>query len=241
MLSRVAAVKAPNAHNRRRVTGSSGRMRGGRESEPQRPNMSRRVFTSAVLLLLVMYCEVEGARAAGSNVRDTVAALMGIKKEKLDMWEDVSDAGGKYGLLLGPSLVEVQGHVFAIAEAHCKDWGDCSDASFTGIASWYFDLSGVAGPTEISTADTSNFGAYPLKEGSEGVSTTNGITRPTTLVIGDSVYMLLGNYSRTEQQIQGRNERGPLLVKGSLTDEDGKKKIRWNETHAVSFRAPGDP
>ncbi|KAF8275759.1 trans-sialidase, putative, partial [Trypanosoma cruzi] len=54
MLSRVAAVKAPNKHNRRRVTGSSGRMREGRESEPRRPNMSRRVFASAVLFLLVV-------------------------------------------------------------------------------------------------------------------------------------------------------------------------------------------
>ncbi|KAF8284763.1 putative trans-sialidase, Group II [Trypanosoma cruzi] len=49
MLSRVAAVMAPRTHNRRGVTGSSGKRRKGRESEPQRPNMSRRVFTSAVL------------------------------------------------------------------------------------------------------------------------------------------------------------------------------------------------
>ncbi|EAN82871.1 trans-sialidase [Trypanosoma cruzi] len=151
--------------------------------------MSRRVFTFAVLLPVVVMvcCEVGGARAAEGNVRDKVVALMGIKKEQLDNWEDVSNAGGKYGLLLGPNLVEVQGHVFAIAEADCKDGGDCSNVSFTGVASWYLDLSGVAGPTEISTAGASKFGAYPLKEGSEGVSTTNGITRPTTLVIGDSV------------------------------------------------------
>ncbi|RNC61196.1 trans-sialidase, partial [Trypanosoma cruzi] len=56
MLSRVAAVKAPRKHNRRRVTGSSVRRREGRESEQQRPNMSRRVFTSAVLLFVVMMC-----------------------------------------------------------------------------------------------------------------------------------------------------------------------------------------
>ncbi|KAF8288629.1 trans-sialidase, putative, partial [Trypanosoma cruzi] len=53
MLSRVAAVKAPRTHNRRRVIGSSGRRREGRECEPQRFNMSRRVFTSAVLLLVM--------------------------------------------------------------------------------------------------------------------------------------------------------------------------------------------
>ncbi|RNC53063.1 trans-sialidase [Trypanosoma cruzi] len=69
MLSRVAAVKAPRTHNRRRVTGSSGRRREGRESEPQRPNMSRRVFTSAVLLLVVvmMCCGAGVARASKAS------------------------------------------------------------------------------------------------------------------------------------------------------------------------------
>ncbi|KAF8288437.1 trans-sialidase, putative, partial [Trypanosoma cruzi] len=57
MLSRVAAAMEPRTHNRRRVTGSSGRRREGRESEPQRPNMSRCVFNSTVLLLvIVMTC-----------------------------------------------------------------------------------------------------------------------------------------------------------------------------------------
>ncbi|KAF8280070.1 trans-sialidase, putative, partial [Trypanosoma cruzi] len=66
MHSRVAAVRAPRTHNRRRVTGSSGRRREGRESEPQRPNMSRRAFTFAVLLLLVvmMCCGTGGAGEA---------------------------------------------------------------------------------------------------------------------------------------------------------------------------------
>ncbi|KAF8282369.1 trans-sialidase, putative, partial [Trypanosoma cruzi] len=54
MFSRAAAVKAPRTHNRRCVTGSSGGRREGRESEPQRPNMSRHLFCSEVLLLLVM-------------------------------------------------------------------------------------------------------------------------------------------------------------------------------------------
>ncbi|RNC55646.1 trans-sialidase [Trypanosoma cruzi] len=163
-----------------------------------------------------------------------------MKWGKLVEWEDVSNAGGKYGSLRGPSLVEVQGHVFAISEADCRDGGNCSGASFTGVASKYLGLGGVAGPTDISTAGASNFGAYLLKEGSGGISTRNGITRPTTIVIEDSVYMLLGNYSRAEQQIQGKNERSPLLVKGTLTDEGGKKKIRWNETHAVEPQAIGD-
>ncbi|EKG00986.1 trans-sialidase, putative, partial [Trypanosoma cruzi] len=67
MLLRVAAVKAPRTHNRRRVTGSSGRRREGRESEPQRPNMSRHLFYSALLLLIVvMMCDT--GRAAQADV-----------------------------------------------------------------------------------------------------------------------------------------------------------------------------
>ncbi|KAF8283296.1 putative trans-sialidase, partial [Trypanosoma cruzi] len=242
MLSRVAAVKAPRTHNRRCVTGSSGRRREGRESEPQRPNMSRRVFTSAVLLLLFVMtcCGIGGAASAGgSNVKKAVDALRGIGWEKLDNWEDVSGAGGKYGSLRSPSLVDLQGHVFAIAEVHCRDGGECSDVSFTGIASKYLDLSGVADPTEILTADASIFGADLLKEGSEGIGARNGITRPTTLVLGESVYVLLGNYSHTRPQVGGTNERGLLLLKGTLADEGGKKKIKWNETHVVNPQGKG--
>ncbi|RNF04695.1 trans-sialidase, partial [Trypanosoma cruzi] len=197
MLSRVAAVKAPRTDNRRRVTGSSGGRREGGESEPQRPNMSRHVFTSAVLLLLVvMMCDTGGAASArGSNVKKAVDALREIGWEKLDNWEDVPDAGVKYGSLRGPSLVDLQGHVFAVAEANCKDGDKCSEVGFTGIASKYLGLNVDSGSMEISTANAGIFGTGLLKEGSGGIHTANGITRPTTLVIGESVYMLLGNYS----------------------------------------------
>ncbi|EKF27175.1 trans-sialidase, putative, partial [Trypanosoma cruzi marinkellei] len=164
---------------------------------------------------------------------------MGIKWEKIDSWEDVSDAGGKYSSLRGPSLVEVQGHVFAIAEAHCKDGVDCSDASFTGIASKHLSLSGDGVATEISVANAVVRGTDLLREGSEGISNRNGMLRPTTLVIGDSVYMLLGNCSRTKQQIEGNNERGLLLVKGTVTDVGEKRKIIWNETHVVKPQGKG--
>ncbi|EAN93628.1 putative trans-sialidase, Group VIII [Trypanosoma cruzi] len=242
MHSRIAAVKAPRTHNRRCVTGSSGRRREGRESEPKRPNMSRRVFTSAVLLLLfVMTCCGSGgaASAGGSNVKKAVDALSGIGWEKLDKWEEIANAGGKYGSIRGPSLVEVQGHVFAIAEVHCKDGGECSKFSFTGIASKYLGLNVDAGPTEISTTNASIFGADLLKEGSEGINTRNGITRPTTVVLEESVYVLLGNYSHTRPQVGGTNERGLLLVKGTLTEENGKKQIRWNETHVMKPEPKG--
>ncbi|RNC41684.1 trans-sialidase [Trypanosoma cruzi] len=75
MLSRVAAVKALRTHNRRRVTGCSGRRRERRESEPQRSNMSRHLFIFAVLLLLVVLtCAAAGpvqAQNYGTRVDDS--------------------------------------------------------------------------------------------------------------------------------------------------------------------------
>ncbi|EKG02093.1 trans-sialidase, putative, partial [Trypanosoma cruzi] len=67
------------------------------------------------------------------------------------------------------------------------------------------------------------------------------VLRPTTLVLGDSVYMLVGNQSRTRPQVEGTNERGLLLVKGTVTVDGGNnKKIRWNETHLVKPQGKGE-
>ncbi|PWU92461.1 putative trans-sialidase, Group VIII [Trypanosoma cruzi] len=240
MLSRVAAVKAPRTHNRRRVTGSSGRRREGGESERQRPNMSRRVFASTVLLLLfvMMCCTGEAASAEASNVKEAVKALEGTTRIDAT-WKDV-EINTESASLRVPSLVEVQGHLFAIAEARCKDGDECSEVGFTRIASKYLGLNFDSGPTDILTADASIFGADLLKEGSEGINTANGITRPTTLVLGESVYVLLGNYSHKKQQVGGKNERGLLLVKGTLADEGEKKKIKWNETLVVEPQGIGE-
>ncbi|EKF26230.1 trans-sialidase, putative, partial [Trypanosoma cruzi marinkellei] len=127
MLSRVAAVKAPRTHNRRRVTGSSGRRREGRESERQRPNMSRHLFYSPVLLLLlvvVMSC-VTGEAVVDEVTSPDSGTLMKI----LFNWRDLKE-GETVGLLRAPSLVEMDGEVFALAEAQCtKDTN-----VFTGIA-----------------------------------------------------------------------------------------------------------
>ncbi|KAF8308171.1 putative trans-sialidase, Group VIII [Trypanosoma cruzi] len=239
MLSRVGAVKAPRTHNRRRVTGSSGRRKEGRESEPQRPNMSRRVFAFAVLLLLVvtMCCTGEAAAAGGGKSSIAINPFTGTTRIDAT-WQD-DEINTESASLRVPSLVEVQGHVFAIAEAHCKDGDKCSKVGFTRIASKYLDLNVVSGPTDISTADASIFGAYPLKEGSEGISATNGITRPTTIVLENSVYVLLGNCSYKKEQLQGKNEPALLLVRGTVADEGGTKKIRWNETHLVEPQGTG--
>ncbi|RNC57690.1 surface protein-2 [Trypanosoma cruzi] len=122
MLSRVAAVKAPRTHNRRRVTGSSGRRREGRESEPQRPNMSRRVFASAVMLLLVttMCCATCGAAHAvesrsGDLKLPQWVALLAPQQTQVVTKEE-SEIGVKFAFLT-PSLVSAGGVMVAFAKS----------------------------------------------------------------------------------------------------------------------------
>ncbi|KAF5214622.1 hypothetical protein ECC02_012758 [Trypanosoma cruzi] len=231
MLSRVAAVKVPRTHNRRRVTGSSGRRREGRESEPQRPNMSRRVCTSAVLLLfVVLMCCSGGAHAEQAGA--AVDPFKGTTPISFANWKELKDAGSKITSLRVPGLVKVGDDVFAVAEAQCgeKDGAD----SCAGIVSKHLNISDDS--MDISTSDISLFCMQLVDTASNNFGTTE-LLRPTTLVIGESVYMLLGNYSRKKQQIQGKNEPGLLLVKGTVAEENGKKKIRWNETHVMNPEA----
>ncbi|KAF8290368.1 putative trans-sialidase, Group IV [Trypanosoma cruzi] len=118
MLPRVAAVKAPRTHNRRGVTGSSGRRREGRESEPQRPNMSRRVFTSAVLLLLfVLTCAAAGSVQAqnyGTRVDDSYGRH---SLEQSPREYPVANTAAAGHIFRNPHLVNVDGMLLAIVGA----------------------------------------------------------------------------------------------------------------------------
>ncbi|KAF5214807.1 hypothetical protein ECC02_012556 [Trypanosoma cruzi] len=229
MLSSVAAVKAPRTHNRRGVTGSSGRRREGRESEPQRPNMSRHVFTSAVLLLVVvlMCCGSGGAHAEQAGA--AVDPFTGTTPISFANWREFNEDGGKITSLRVPGLVKMGDDVFAVAEAQCgeKDGaGSCA-----GIVSKHLDIKGDS--MDILTSDISLFCMQLVDTAANNFRTTE-VLRPTTVVIEDSVYMLVGKYRHTEKQVEHTSERGLLLVKGTLTEENGQKKIRWNETHLVN-------
>ncbi|KAF8302221.1 putative trans-sialidase, Group VIII [Trypanosoma cruzi] len=230
MLSRVAAVKAPRTHNRRRVTGSSGRRREGGESEPQRPNMSRRVFASAVLLLFVMMMCCGSGAAAAEQAGAAVDSFKRTTPISFANWKEFKEDGGKITSLRVPGLVKVGDDVFAVAEAQCgeKDGaGSCA-----GIVSKHLNISDDS--MDISTSDISLFCMQLVDTAANNFGTTE-VLRPTTLVIGESVYMLLGSYSHTKKsQVEGTNEPGLLLVKGTVTEENGQKKIRWNETHLVN-------
>ncbi|EAN90664.1 putative trans-sialidase, Group V [Trypanosoma cruzi] len=225
MHSRVAAVMAPRTHNRRRVTGSSGRRREGRESEPQRPNMSRHLFYSAMLLLLfVMMC-------CGSGGTGGVA---GQSDDPQFEWKGITEGRGETVESLGAaSLLKVGSDVFAVAEAQCKN----GDVSFTGVASQ---------PLTTQTADTSEelFSdalkkTQVLEEGaSEGQKKKVDVSRPTTAVKRNDIYMLAGVYSSkvaTPGQVGASDaaQLGLLLVKGSVNSGDANsKKIDWKVTES---------
>ncbi|KAF8284939.1 putative trans-sialidase, Group VI [Trypanosoma cruzi] len=220
MLSRVAAVEAPRTHNRRRVTGSSGRRREGRESEPQRPNVSRHLFYSALLLLFVIMCcsACGAAQAAGQS---TVSKFE---------WKDVKDEGGVTVDSLGaPGLLNVGSDVFAVAEAQCKK-GETS--VFTGIASQILTMEKSKEPKEL--LEDAKKDTQVLEESISGKEKKKvDVSRPTTIVEGSNIYMLVGKHSHeTADNCQANSEKiksGMLLVKGEVV-KGGNKEIRWNET-----------
>ncbi|EAN85921.1 putative trans-sialidase, Group V [Trypanosoma cruzi] len=224
MLLRVAAVKAPRIHNRRRVTGSSGRRREGRESEPQRPNMSRRLFTSAALLLfVVMVCCGSGG-----------AAVTGVKEssDPQFVWNKIPE-GETVESLGFPSLLKVGSDVFAVAEAQCKKGQD----SFTGIASQLLtETEEKKDNTPVEVLNDANTKTQVLEEGTSPHSKKVDVSRPTTAVKGNDIYMLAGKYSRaaaTNPQERGAGDWGLLLVKGEVSSEESNKKIQWNKNQRL--------
>ncbi|KAF8299977.1 putative trans-sialidase, Group V [Trypanosoma cruzi] len=224
MLSRVAAVKAPRKHNRRRLTGSSGRRREGRESEPQRPNMSRHLFYSAVLLLVVMMCCNTGGAAEAP----------GQSSEPNYKWKNIKNEEGVTVESLGaPGLLKVGSDVFAVAEAQCKK----SDANiFTGIASQLLTKDKADKPMEVLNGAKDKTQVLE-EDGSEDPKKRIDVSRPTTVMQGNDIYMLVGKYSQTAatgQEGGGADDWGLLLVQGNVSDEGGgEKRIQWNENQRL--------
>ncbi|KAF8288082.1 putative trans-sialidase, Group V [Trypanosoma cruzi] len=247
MLSRVAAVKAPRTHNRRHVTGSRGRRREGGGSEPQRPNISRHHFYSALLLLfLVVCCGTEGAASS-----EVTAPGSGNAKTYF-VWRDVKDGEEKVGSLLVPSLVELDGDVFAVAEAHCTKEGEEGD--FTGIASelltWAGEQAKELVTTELKTQvldecsdDKKGVCSIANQAVSQKVKNVH-VGRPTTVVEGSDIYMLVGNYSWTlkagDQDIT--DEWGLMLVKGNVSkkEDEKSKRILWNDNYIIPWSYKGN-
>ncbi|EKF29158.1 trans-sialidase, putative, partial [Trypanosoma cruzi marinkellei] len=226
MFSRVAAAEAPRTHNRRRVTGSSGRRREGRESERQRPNMSRHLFYSAFLLLLlvvVMSCVTGAVTADGKETTEP----------KFE-WKDAKSDDVTVESLCVPGLLKVANDVFVVAEAQCKENGQEGN-TFTGIASQLLKTEDSNTPVDVLGDAKSK--TQVLEENNSANAKKMDVSRPTTVTRGSEVYMLVGRYSGkpgASVQDNGADDSGLLLVKGDVSgDEESNKKIDWKSNTAL--------
>ncbi|RNF06796.1 trans-sialidase [Trypanosoma cruzi] len=197
--------------------------------------MSRRVFTSAVLLLVIVMCCGACGAAAVEQAGAAVDPFKGTTPISFANWKELKEDGSKITSLRVPGLVKVGDDVFAVAEAQCGEGNGAG--SCAGIVSKHLDIRSDS--MDISTSDISLFRMQLVETAASSFGITE-LLRPTTLVLGDSVYMLLGNYSRTKQQVERTNERGLLLVRGTVAGESGNnKKLVWNETHVVKPQGKG--
>ncbi|EKF26248.1 trans-sialidase, putative, partial [Trypanosoma cruzi marinkellei] len=172
---------------------------------------------------------------------------LGSSKGKFFAWRDVNKEGGEtVGSLRVPSLVEINGKVFAVAEAQCKN----ETCLFNGIASELLTLSDPKLKEELDKTklktevlDKSPYEKVPFEyeipdyDGFESEKKVH-VRRPTTLVNGSDIYMLAGNYSwtydATEDAEPPQNQWGLLLVTGNVTVNDkNEERIYWNDTYGI--------
>ncbi|EKF29286.1 trans-sialidase, putative [Trypanosoma cruzi marinkellei] len=210
--------------------------------------MSWHHFYSAVLLLLVvMMCWVSGAATADER-KDACPG----PSEKYFVWRDVKD-GETVDSLHVPSLVEVDGDVFAVAEAQCTKKKDDNKESFTGIASELLELSDENLKKEL---DTNKLKTQVLEEcstlGGETCALQSVISfesqsqkklilgRPTTVVKGNDMYMLAGIYLRENVATCQESARDAasfelLLVKGNVSNGGSNNRIFLNDTYVIPW------
>ncbi|ESS62289.1 stage-specific surface protein GP82 [Trypanosoma cruzi Dm28c] len=241
MLSLVAAVKAPRTQNLRRVTGSSGRRREGGESEPQRPNMSRRVFDSTILLLLVttMCCDTCGATAAKEN--DGKSDLRSAEElQWVDLFvpqttpvlpEGGGTPGTKRDAFVSPSLVSVGGVIAALAEGHMNAQytadGKLIKPLSSDIVAGYIDSS-WDWSTLVGKVSESTWQAHTVLGKADGTNRVGDVFNPTTTTKGNKVFLLAGSYDMLNES--GKWERGSpdlKLVVGEVTKPTASEPSGW--------------
>ncbi|RNC37971.1 trans-sialidase, partial [Trypanosoma cruzi] len=186
--------------------------------------MSRHLFYSSVALLIVvmMCCNAVGA-----------AEGPGLSPEPKFEWKDIKDEGDVTVESLGaPGLLKVGSDVFAVAEAQCKK---DPNSVFTGIASQLLTMDKDNEPKELleGAREKTQF----LEEGtSEKKKKRVDVSRPTAVVNGSDIYMLVGKHSHENAaESKAKSEKiksGILLVKGEV-GEGGNNRIHWKETDGL--------
>ncbi|RNC35852.1 amastigote surface protein 4, partial [Trypanosoma cruzi] len=168
-----------------------------------------------------------------------------LPKRKLFHWKDTTDEVTVI-LLRVPSLVEMNGDVFAVAEAKGTKK---EEGGFTGIASELLTLTGQNPKEEL---DKTKLKTQVLEECSSGkeecptqavdeAGTKSGarihVSKPTTVVHGSDIYMIAENYGLYGVAAAGEDitdEWGLLLARGNVSVDDGDgKRIYWTDVDAL--------
>ncbi|EKF29310.1 trans-sialidase, putative [Trypanosoma cruzi marinkellei] len=211
--------------------------------------MSRRVFTSAVLLLLVvmMCC---GAGGGAAQAPEVPPVDLEASSGKHFVWKEKKE-GETVESLHVPSLVEMNGDVFAVAEADCKKKKDGDKEYFPCIASdlleWTDGQSKELDTVQVKTqvleecpSDNANCASREVVNAVSQENRVVDVSRPTTVVNGSDIYMLAGTYMRegaANAHSPAMARRGLLLSRGNVNgeDRDRNKRIYWN--YIDSFRS----
>ncbi|RNF06661.1 trans-sialidase, partial [Trypanosoma cruzi] len=200
--------------------------------------MSRRVFASAVLLLLVvMMCCCSAAASSSES-----------SKRKLFVWRDMTSEG-TVGFLFSPSLVEMNGGVFAVAGAQ---YTKGEESGFTGIASELLTWADEQTSKELDTtkletqllvecpSGNENCVSQAVDETDSESETRIHVSRPTTVVHGSNIYMIAGMYNLDDAS-SGEDitdEWGLLLARGNISgnnDNGRNKRIYWTDVDALTI------
>ncbi|EKG00243.1 trans-sialidase, putative, partial [Trypanosoma cruzi] len=165
----------------------------------------------------------------GATADVGAAKAKGSSPEKPFHWRDLKKDGETMSSLRVPVLVEVNGGVFAVAEAQCKK----NEKVFTGIASQL--LTNAADNQREEVLKDAKKDTQVLEEVTSTGKKEVDVSRPTAVVEGDSIYMLVGKHSHEDaatcKATTDTIKSGMLLVKGEVGE--GGNKINWNDTDSV--------
>ncbi|ESS55343.1 trans-sialidase [Trypanosoma cruzi Dm28c] len=242
---------APRTQNRRRVSESSGRRREGRESEPQRPNMSRRVFASAVLLLLflMMCCSTDGAAAVveGKSGDAPLPHWVDIfLPEKTQVLPKEGSESGVKKAFAATSLVSAGGVMVVFAEGF-SEYNARENNPF-GIKPYEI----VAGyikaaeswPSIVAEVNASTWRAHTVIGSRNGNDRLCFLYRPTAVARENKVFLLVESDTTRYDNVNNtwvKDGWDIQLVEGVATQStDGVQStlINWAEPKSILQQIP---
>ncbi|EKG00380.1 trans-sialidase, putative, partial [Trypanosoma cruzi] len=112
---------------------------------------------------------------------------------------------------------------------------------FTGMASQIITIDNPDKPVEVLNGAEDKTQVLQ-EDGSEDPKKNADVSRPTTVMKGNEIYMLVGKCSQTAvgPSKNDAEDCGLLLVKGEFSEESNKR-IKWSDANAVPRASVGEP